>query len=299
MKIERHRPTPFLPFSPVAGLLAAVLMLSSLTLGACGDPPPPPMPSEFEFSIEAFVYDQNDAPVARVPILIDGQVVGYSDKDGAFVAKILESPNTDIELSLGDLSGYRFTSDNVVRETLVVRQGVGGAPVGLPITLRASVHSLKNSYLAWVKINCDDSLREGSCENMPIKLDDKVVATTDNQGKAHFAFEGIIGKKSLVTIDTPVYQKDSDYYVVFDPKQPSFELNLGIDNTVFVIEESFTDLIGLHTDRMAEKAKPKAATRRRAPAKKAAAKTTAPKKAAPKKEPAKKAPAKSGVIDLW
>lgn len=303
MKIQRHRPTPCHSISPVAGLLTAVLMLS--TLAACGDPPPPPVPSEFEFAIEAFIYDQNDAPVARVPVLIDGQVVGYSDKDGSFVAKILERPNAQIELSLGDLAGYRFTSDNVLRETLVVKRGVGGEPVGLPLTLRASLHSLKNSYLTWVQLNCDDSLREGSCENIPLKLDGKTIATTDSEGKAHFMFEGIIGKKSIVTVDTPTYQKDSDYYVVFEPKQPSFELNLGLDSTVFVIEESFTDLIGLHADRTAEKSKPKTNVRKKAPAAKApvakapAAKAQDAKAPAAKTPPPKKAEPKNAVIDLW
>ncbi len=309
MKIQRHSPMTCHSISPMAGILAAVLMLSTFTLGACGDPPPPPQLSEFEFSIEAFVYDQHDAPVARVPVLIDGQIVGYSDKDGAFTARILEAPNTQIELRFGEIVGYRFTSDNVLRETLVIKQGIGGNPVGLPLTLRSSVHSLKNSYLAWIQLNCDESLQEGSCENIPLKLDGKLIATTDANGKAHFAFDGIVGKKSLVTVDTPVYQKNSDYYVVFEPKQPSFELNLGLDNTVFVIEESFTDLIGQHADRTAEKTKPKATVRKAAPAarpsgtKTSSARAPAAKAPAAKKPVAKEVPKKpepkNSVIDLW
>lgn len=299
MKTERHRPSPFHLFSPVTTLLTAVLMLGTLTLSACGDPPPPPMPSEIEFSLEVFVYDQDETPVPRLPVLVDGQTVGHTDKNGSFAARILEAPNTPIELSLGETSKYRFTSDNIVRETLTVRHGVEGQPVGLPVTLRTSVHSLQNAYLAWVELKCDELLKKEACENIPLQLDGKKVATTDADGKAHFAFDGVIGNKSILTIETPTFPKDSEDYVVFDPKQPSYELNLGLDSTVFHIEETFTDLFALRAEQEAAKAAPKRRVRRPARRRATTRKTTrkAPaKKAAPKK---KAKPKSGGVIDLW
>lgn len=302
MKTESRRPTQFHRSIYKTGLLTALLALSACMINACGDPPPPSGPSEIDFGLEVYVYDQNDAPVAKVPVLVDGQVVGYTDKNGTFAARIIEKPNTPIEISAGNLSGYRFTSDQILQDTLTVRQGVDGNFVGIPLTLRTTVHSLKNSYLTWVQLKCDESLQEDACANLPLKLDGKEIARTDQDGKAHFAFEGIIGTKSVVTVDTPVFDKDSEDYVVFDPKQPSFELNLGLDNTVFVIEESFTDLIHHHAQRTAapvKKATTSRTNKRSTTSRPKATTKSTPKKAPAKKAPAKKAEPKSSVIDLW
>ncbi|MBA2661916.1 MAG: hypothetical protein H0U74_06445 [Bradymonadaceae bacterium] len=264
---------------PILATVATALLTSSLAMG-CGDPPPPATPKDFTFGIEVSVTDQDRAGVARVPVTIDGQVVGFTDKAGKFEGRITDKHNTPIELALGDIDGYRFTTTQTKAEKLTVRRGVSGEPQGLPISLIASVHSLKNDYLVWIRMECDEMLGAPACADLQIKMNNEVVAKTDIEGKAHLSFEGIVGRKVAISVVTPIYNPNAEKPMLFEPQNPAYELTLGMDTTVYLIEDTFTD--------------PAARAR---PVKRSPVRSTVPRRAA---EPKKEAPkSDSNIINLW
>ncbi|MFU8804684.1 MAG: hypothetical protein ACNA8W_12795 [Bradymonadaceae bacterium] len=285
------------------GSWCAVLSLGiilSLGAGACGDPAPPQgPPPDFPFNIEVYVSDQETKPLPRVPILIDGRTVGFTDRDGKFEGQLIEKPNVSVELSLGELEGYRYTTKHSVEELLRVRPNLSGEPQGLPITLRAEAQSLLTGYLFWVKAECDDHIGDQRCTNLPVRLGEDVVAHTDEHGIAHISHQSVPGRKVILTIDTPAHDPTDEDSAFYEPRQPTYEIDLDFEAAVYVIEEEFTDPIKAKAaSSPVRRARPRARPRPRPAAQPSAAKQAPTKKAPPKRKTAPKQN-EGGIIDLW
>lgn len=255
-------------------ILATSLLAFS---AACGEDGPPPPPPEIQFGIDAEVLDLDGEPIAKVPVLIDESVVGYTDRNGVFKASLTERPGTEITLSVGERDGYRWTS-RTSEVTEVLRRNTSG--IGIPISLSVQGESRTREFLVWAKIECDDTLEDAVCEGRDILMNGEPVAKTDEFGHAHFTFREVPHQNVKFTIDTPESNPLSDEIVVH-PGDPEFEVELGLDSHVFILEQTFTNA-------RAEAKKPKKRTRKR---------RTRTKRPAKKKPPEKKSDPE--VIDLW
>lgn len=264
-------------------------LLLVFSAAACGDDSAPQgPPPNFNFNIEVLVVDQDSKPMAEVPVLLDDRTVGFTDREGKFEGQITEAPHTPIKISVSEVEGYRFTTKTSVEEPLRVQRGVSGEPQGLPVSLRVQAQSLVTNYLFWFKLECDEHVGKESCAGLPIRLGEEVVGHTDHAGTVYIAHRGVPGQKLRLTIDTPAHDPTDEDSRVFEPRQPTYEVELDFSATIYSFEEKFTDPV-----RAAAPPRRRVRPRPRPPAQTTSKAKEAPKKRTPPQEK------KSGIIDLW
>lgn len=257
--------------------ISLLIAMTSPLLG-CGDEGPPPPPPMKDFRLEVSATEPG-GPVPLAPVLVDGKVIGYTDQDGKFEAMLTERPGASVTLGIGSLAGYRLMSDESVTESLRLTS----SGLGVPVALNASFESQKKEYMVWVSANCDPKMIDPTfCENLPVLKDGEEIGRTDDMGQAHIVFVGVPETKVKFSINTPSVDPLKDPILPI-PENPTFEVGLGFNSEIFLIEESFVNAL--------EARKTKASPRRSAPAKKRVIKRAPPKK--------KEDPRKKGEIDLW
>ncbi len=262
------------------------------TLVGCGEDPPPPPPPKHDFTVEVEVTDTDENPLPRVPVTLDGRVVGHTDKDGKFSGKLTELAGTDVTLGVKDIEGYRFVNEETSVMEKLKTTTVNGEKSGVPLFLQIQAESITKEYLVWVEAKCGDGL-EGECEDLPVLLDGEEVARTNPLGFAHFSFSDVPQNDLKLTIDTPDPEGDDE--TKLSPADPEYALTLDLDSHIYLIEESFENPDAKKTKKRRRRPRRRRASKRRRPAKKKAAKKKSSKKA-PKKKSGKP---DNGVIDLW
>lgn len=253
------------------GILTLVTLLGA---AACGDEGPPPPPPTYQFTVEVQVEDSNQNPVPKVPVLLDGKVVGYTDRDGKFSGTLTDRADKELTLSVNDVEGFRFAADsNSVTETLKITK-VNGQDSGVPIFLQVQAESIKKDYFVWIKAVCDDSLP--TCAGMPVTLNGREVAKTNHLGYAHFSFKDVPQNDVEIKIDTPSHSPSDKDSARYEPRDPSYKLTLDLESHIYLVEENFTN---------PEKPKKKRVNRRKSN-RRPNRKKTQQKKPEPKPEPA-------------
>lgn len=257
--------------------------LALLTIGlftACGEEEKQGPPPDAQFNLEVTARDTSDNPVARVPVLVDQKVVGYTDQDGVYKASLTDKPGNELTLAVGELEGYRWLTEPVtISETL----RLNSAGIGIPISLNVQGESRKKEYLVWARIQCDDTLDNKICEGRPVKMNGTEVARTDEFGHAHFTLTEVPQQKLKITIDTPDSNPLTDDVVVH-PEDPTYEVALGLESQIFLVEEEFTNA---RVEEAPKKKKRRKYKRKRTSRKKQKARTS------------KKTRKSDEVIDLW
>jgi hypothetical protein len=289
MSTIRHS-TPSLG-TGLRSMSALVALLTVIVSFGCGEEEVAAPPPVHQFKLEVSVIDTNDNPVAKAPVLLDGKTVGYTDRAGLFQAVINEREGVQIDLGVGKMEEYLIPEDASTTATLKLAKTLEGARQAVPVDLHTTVRSAREDYLVWIDADCGEYLDSSKCQDLPVMHNGKEVARTDDEGKAHFAFEGVPSETVTVSLDTPMYEPtaddDEDDSFVMKPADPSYDIELGLGTEVLRISETFNDPVA------AEKAKKKTKRRRRyrRPRRSSKKKTTTKKKE--KKEK------KSDVIELW
>lgn len=266
--------------------LAFALLVPFFSLFGCGEEPPPAPPPKFDFSVEVIATDSNENPLPKIPVVLDGNIVGQTDKDGKFIAILSEFAGKPVTLGVKEVEGYRFISEKTeLNEELKVTT-VGNEPSGVPLFLQVQAESIKKEYFVWVRANCNETLEAESCADMPVKLRGEVVATTNEHGFAHFTFDDVPQNDVEIAIETPASDPSDENASQVEPADPKYKFTLHLESQVYVIDETFSDPNG------AKKKKPKSTSRRRTTKRRSA--TSRPSSSTPKKK--KK---KDEVIDLW
>lgn len=251
-------------------------------LSACGEEPPPAPPPRKEYRLEVSTKEEGNA-VALVPVKLDGKIVGYTDKNGQFTATITERPGTQVTLGVGEIEGYKASSDSEVTEALRLTS----AGIGIPIALDVTYESLRREYMVWVSVNCSDkSMPAEFCVNLPVLKDGKEIARTDEYGQAHATFHDIPQREIKIMVDTPTVNPLSDP-VIPVPEDPTYPITLDFNSQVYLIEDAFVN--ALQGRRPAVRSTPNTTTSRPTP-------KPQPK---PKPKPQPKPKPKPAEIDLW
>lgn len=213
------------------GGLTSILTISAV---ACGEDPPPAPPSKYDFPIEVQAEDSNRNPLAKVPVTIDGGVVGYTDADGKFTASLNELAGNAVTVGVQDIDGYRFPEGSVsVTENLRVTT-VNGEESGVPVFLQVTGEPLRKDYFVWVRANCEKGLETDACADLPVKLNGEEVGKTNRFGYAHFAFQDVPQNDVEIVIETG---SEADY----KPANPLYAMTLNLDSHVYLIDETFAD----------------------------------------------------------
>lgn len=256
----------------------------------CGDDPPPAAPKELSFPIKVSVTDGDNEGVPKVPVLVDGKPVGYTDKDGKFSASLNDQVGRSVTLSLGLLTGYKHTEDPIFSDVLKASAGVKGAIQPMPISLDAKMVSTNVNLLIWVSADCDDTIEKRACANIPVKVNDEVVGNTDAHGHTHFTYKTTPNKVLKVTLDTPSYSSDDPDSFQMVPFKPEYEIKAGSKSKVFYIDEGFSS----GDSGPKKKTRRRKTTRRRKPATRRIVK-----KKSSRKKRKKKKKKDSGVISIF
>ena len=231
MMINRH------PNAVIA--LFSLALAGAFFLAACGGEEEVGPPPTFDFSLEVEATDVDDNPVSGVPVLVDEQLVGFTDAGGLFRATVNEVPGTLIHLAAESAEGYALMTENPRLESeLRLTQGMDGQPRGVPTTLRVQLQSVVYDYMTWINVDCDSKIDDEHCKGLAILFEGEEIARTDSRGYAHFSFEGYPGETRELQVLTPEPGEDKP---TFKPANPSYELELGANPVVFHVAESFTD----------------------------------------------------------
>lgn len=238
-----------------AALLAVAVAVTAVATFGCGDETDDqPQMDEFDFPVEVEATDQEDEPVAGVPVLVDDRLVGFTDADGVFEATLSERPLETLRLSVEQPPGYRTVSDETsLEEQLQLVESLDGDIRGIPLTLRVQYESTLVEHLVWLDLDCEDGLDDEFCEDVPVILDDEPRSRTDRRGRAHFTFEGVPGE--IHDVDIPITPRpdepeddEDDAEAVDDrdlpeiePADPRYELRATSEPTVYHLQEQFTD----------------------------------------------------------
>ena len=232
--------------TPAAGIAVVVSVLLLGSLSGCGDEGKKGPPPTFEFPLEVSATDETGEPVARAPVLLDGKVVGYTDRDGLFEGKVTERRKAEISLAVKAPDGYKLDGKAQKTAKLKLKKSVTGDGVtGIPVALQASMRSTTKDFLLWIELQCDEeTLDEKRCADVPVMIDGKEIARTNSEGIAHATITRTPSAKIDVKVDTPTYQgDDEDEKWVMKPEDPNWSVELGTDSQVLVFENAFKDPI--------------------------------------------------------
>lgn len=255
-----HR-TPASSSRALGAMLALAVLVAAFGAVGCGDDKPAQQgpPPTFEFPLEVSVTDQKSEPLPGAPVLLDGNVVGYTDRDGKFGGTLTERPGASVELRIGEIDGYAFDGEPVVQETLEVKRSLAGDSLTpIPVSLQASAVSTTQRYLLWVELSCDDdSIDAKHCADLPILRNGEEIARTNEDGRAKIELQEEPGQSFTLKVETPEYIPEADEPVRMLPEDPVWEIDLSYDPEILLLNESFKDPV------VAKKQKKKKKKRRR------------------------------------
>lgn len=222
-----------------AAFLCSIMLWSS----ACGEKAAPPAPTLLDFPIKFTAIDTEDNGIAKVPVLIDGNPVGFTDKDGIFKATINDKPGKEILLALGSIKGYEHTGAGaVVKDKLTATRTPKGIQT-FPINVESVMQSTEVDTLIWVSAKCDKDFDQKACRNLEVQVNGEIVSSTDPSGRAHFTYTSPPGEKLVIRINTPTYSSDQEDSFSYSPSKPEYKLEVGTSAQVFVIDETFSDAL--------------------------------------------------------
>jgi hypothetical protein len=208
-------------------ILTSSLLLCLTGLLGCGDEAPPPPPSKFDYNLEVKVEDTQGNPLPKVPVTVDGAVVGHTDAAGKFTATLNELEGESLTLAVQPVEGFRYQIDSdTVTETLKTAR-VGAEKSGVPIFLNVTGESLKKDYFVWFKAVCD-----ADCGGWPVMFNGEEIAKTNELGYAHFSFTEQPNNDVEVEVQTPSG---------LTPSNPRYAIALDSDSTAYRIAQPFVD----------------------------------------------------------
>ena len=248
MKKTQHT-TPLL-----ARRLLALALLGALALPSCGENEPAAAPRErptFKFPLNVSVRDTLDQPIAGAPVLLalggedaDSNVIGYTDKNGELLALIDAHHETPAAIYITTPAGYEPVNERLTMfdGMLTAKPDENDATIvhANTVYLKPIYRSRQVEHLVWVDLSCPER-EQGAplCANLPIKIDDAIVATTDAEGRAHFVMREEPNTEVRLTIDNTV-TGEGDTFIQLEPPHPGFTFSLTDTSQIFTIEESFT-----------------------------------------------------------
>ncbi len=235
----------------------------------------------WDFPVEITAKDGSGAPVARAPIYFDGKLAGHTGSKGIFKAILTERHRASIKIGVGKVEGYRLQLKQTTEADFQLMVTNPADPTPSTVKLKVRYKKISQDNLIWVKLECGRAM---SCVGIEIKSGDKVVATTNEFGVAHFINTSVPDSRIELLIDTPPPTDE----VIFAPSNPTFAFKSSLDPAIYYINESF------------ENAKPRKRVRRAFRGKDSRRKKfRKTKKIRTKKKKKKKKKKGNSAIDLW
>ena len=149
-------------------LWLGALSLALLLAPACGQEGGPKGPApEFPFRIKVAVVEPVHTPngdlkengLAKIPVLLDGNTVGYTDANGKFEGAVLAQPGTSITLGVAPVEGLRYEGQSSIEDKFRVARGTNKSITATPISLKVVAISAQDDYKVWFRTTCEPPLK--------------------------------------------------------------------------------------------------------------------------------------------
>lgn len=169
--------------------------------------------------LEIVVEADPGAPLSAVPIRVDEERLGNTNADGTLRVPIIGEPGRVLRIAHDCPSGHRAP-----RKWASIRMRRYHSDRPAPIQVKLQCRPLTR-IAAFV-------VRAKNGANLPIRVNDEVVATTNSSGVAHFTKSSLPGTEYLVELDA-----SGDPTLL--PRSAVTQVRLPDANELFVIAPSF------------------------------------------------------------
>ncbi|MFO8071751.1 MAG: hypothetical protein R6V85_07730 [Polyangia bacterium] len=198
-------------------------LLFALAVVACGSVDrKEPLPVLLSVS----VTDHLDQPVAGAVVAIDGEKRGETDAEGTFAARLRGAEGRLVRVGVGCPPGSAPEDDEMqqLRLRRLRRIGVDGKVEPVPIETDFVCAPTSRAHLLAVRT-------DGRAE-LPVLLNGRKVAATNEAGVAQLALEGEPGEELVITLDTSQRPE-------LRPSSPLRRLRLPERSRIFLFGQSF------------------------------------------------------------
>lgn len=194
------------------------LVLGAVSAAACTEVPSAERYVALEFSVES----DPGIPLRGVPVTVDGKTIGRSNAEGVIRATIPAQLGQRIQIGHACPSGFRDPAEPKMLR-LGDYRGLGDASV--PV-IELSIRCAPISRLAVIVIRTDDR------PNLPVVLDERIVARTNASGVAHFSTTAVAGTELRVRVDTSGHPS-------LVPRSPIHLFTMPDAHEIFFLDQSF------------------------------------------------------------
>lgn len=241
--------------TPLLLRLTGTFLLTMAAFGCGEEEPKAQAPSLiFKFPISAQAVSSSGDPIPGVSVLmtlgkgedVETKVIGYTDKNGEFKALVEAQHETPIVIGLNAPEKYSFVSGtDLLEDQLKAKRDEKDKTLVHTNTLsvKATYQSKEVEHLVWVKLDCPTKKKSSDtlCQDVQIKQDGEILATTDYQGRAHFTLTALPTEDVRLTINNNVILSEEDGSAVqLDPPMPGFTLPASRTPQAYVIEQTFS-----------------------------------------------------------
>ena len=187
-----------------------------LALFGCRGAPVSPAPTALEIRVES----DPGVPLRDVAVEVDGRPVGRTDGRGSVKTTLVVSPGSTIRVEPGCPDRHESSATTRVLHLRDYQAGGSSPPIEVRVFCRPSVRTA-----AFV-------VRARNGPGLPVLLDEKPVATTDDAGVAHFSATGPPGTEYVVRLDASRRPE-------LLPRRATYPFTLHDRHSLFVIDQSF------------------------------------------------------------
>ena len=193
--------------------------LAALSALACGGQPGP---SASSFAVTFTTESDNGLPLAGVAVNANGAGIGASDEDGVVQTMLRGPDGAAVEITYECPEGHLQPEAPKTLRLHRFRALDPAAQAGLHMLLACPPAKRRAAFI----------VRTGQ-PDVPVLLNNEVVATTNEAGYAHFSRETDRDVTFHLKLDTTVNSR-------LRPEQPYVELELGDHDEVFTWDQALT-----------------------------------------------------------
>ena len=201
---------------PLMGRL--VLVLGAAVSACCERPPEASGAFDVVFAIES----DPGFRIGQVRVFVDGASVGDTDSNGLLRTTVYGQSGQQLRIEHDCPEGHQTPSEAKLLRLRSFETINDPGPRGLEIRLRCRPMKRRAAFI----------VRAKNGAGLPVLLDGRMVARTNDSGVAHFSTFGAPGTEYIVELDTQERPR-------LRPQQPTQLRTLPDADEIFVLDQSF------------------------------------------------------------
>ncbi len=181
-----------------------------------------PDAGEATSSVLTFIVESDPGiPVQGATVVVNGDQVGATDERGALSVEVAAKPGGPLRIGHRCPRGYRDADAPKVLRSREFK-GIAARVLPIEVTLRCRHESRLAVFV----------VRAEGLAGLPVLLDGREVARTNDAGVAHFSVRGAPGTDFVLKLDTNAHPR-------LTPQFPSHQRRLADADQIFVVTQTF------------------------------------------------------------